>query len=111
MDDMKIRELNLPAKPKQTICKAMYKTLHYIRCYPDRQHPEQFDDTEINSRATRLCMRENLGCDAYQFYDVLEITYPNKELEYYTSQPRNFSKLYLNNLDGVILFHKEQYEY
>ena len=22
MDDMKIRELNLPAKPKQTICKA-----------------------------------------------------------------------------------------
>ena len=86
----------LPTKPKPNTCKAIYKIRHFIRIYSDRQHPEQFEDIGVNSRTTRPLMRENLEIDAYQFYDVLDVSYSDSELDNYTTEPRNFSKLYLN---------------
>ncbi len=87
----------LPTKPKAVQFKALYKIKHYIRAYSDRNHPELYSDTEVRTRTSTPITRENLDADAYQFYDVLAISYLTDELDDTETEARNFSKLYFNH--------------
>jgi hypothetical protein len=96
---MKIRKLPPPTLPPPEVGKTLHKVRHFIRSYPDRQHPESYEDTEIKTRTSTAVMRANLMSDAYQYFDVIEVTFSDESIEPYTTAPRNFSPLFLNDVD------------
>ena len=88
--NMKQRILKL-ASPKPF--KAVYKIKHYLRVYEDNNHPEVYDDYEVNTRTTRPQVLDNLNAQGYQFFDIMEVSYVDIKMETTRSLPRNFSKL------------------
>jgi hypothetical protein len=72
--------------------KPTYKVVHYVRAYPDLNHPELFTDYPVDSRTQIMdCLLIKDRIAAYQFFDTITIT---RGSDITISKPRNFSKLH-----------------
>ena len=89
-----MKQRTLLTKPKPVPFKALYLVKHYIRSYEDRKHPELYLDYEVKTRTSKPHLLDNIAADAYQFYDVLEVSYVGQNIDNTVTDPRNFSKLY-----------------